>query len=227
MPPSNDNKRLKQLSHTLSWVLRHAAPKLGLDMSPDGYVAVDHLLQHSHPRLQGWTSDDIEDVVRASDKQRFRLKRIDHVLCIRANQGHSIHTVQAEQLLRKLQATELAALPVIVHGTTLKAWSLIPTKGLSRMTRQHVHFATGLPGASGVISGMRRSCAVYIYVNAKKCADDGLVFYESDNGVLLTAGMDGVLPMDYVSHVTLANGEILLDQRGVQKCDEEGTLPGC
>ncbi len=31
------------------------------------------------------------------------------------------------------------------------------------MDRTHIHFAAGLPGESGVISGMRRSCKV-IYV---------------------------------------------------------------
>ena len=37
----------------------------------------------------------------------------------------------------------------------------------------------------------------------------------SDNGVLLTAGLkdQGLLPLQYLSHVTDRNGNIMLDQR--------------
>ena len=83
------------------------------------------------------------------------------------------------------------------------------------MTRQHIHFASGLPDSDGVISGMRKSASIYIFIDAQKCAEDGMVFFQSDNGVLLTAGdgSGGILPIQYFSHVTDASGKILLDNR--------------
>jgi RNA:NAD 2'-phosphotransferase (TPT1/KptA family) len=42
---------------------------------------------------------------------------------------------------------------VCVHGTYDGFMSSIWQEGLKRMTRNHVHFATGLPKEDGVISG--------------------------------------------------------------------------
>lgn len=49
------------------------------------------------------------------------------------------------------------------------------TQGLSRMARTHIHFAPGEPGADSVISGMRRSCQVVIYINIDKAIQGNLV----------------------------------------------------
>ena len=51
-------------------------------------------------------------------------------------------------------------------------------------------------------------------MDAKKCAKDGVTFYRSENGVLLTAGLNdkGTLPVEYFSHVTDASGTILMKQ---------------
>lgn len=174
----------------------------------------------------------IQNVVATNDKQRFKLEEKSFAdfetppptvgleeepfLCIRANQGHSMPGVDAHALLQQLTPEQLTGLTTIVHGTFDDAWSAIQKSGgLSRMNRNHIHFASGLLGEDGVISGMRKSCQVYIYVNGAKCAEDGISFFQSDNGVLLTAGLndDGNLPMTYVSHVTDKAGNIILDQR--------------
>lgn len=241
---NNGTKNLKKFSHSLSWALRHAAPKLKLKMTADGFVPVDEILSHNHPKLRGWTKDDIETVVATSDKQRFKLalrpaesycKPLaprnadvldgydDHgknstvtILCIRANQGHSISFIDPNLLLTQIQPYELKAIPIIVHGTYMNAWlNGIEKDGLNRMSRNHIHFASGLPKDKEVISGMKKSCQVYIYINAAKCAEDSIVFYKSDNGVLLTAGKndEGVLPVSYFSHIVDTSGNILLDQR--------------
>jgi len=101
---------------------------------------------------------------------------------------------------------------VIVHGTYWDAWKIIQNEGLKRMARTHIHFASGLPKDDGVISGMRKSCQVYVYIDAAKCARDGIVFYKSDNNVLLTAGVnnEGTLPPDYFRRVTDTAGTVLM-----------------
>lgn len=58
-------------------------------------------------------------------------------------------------------------IPVVVHGTFIKAWPSIKKNGLSRMNRQHIHFAPGSLGTK-VTSGMRANCTVFIYVDAVK-----------------------------------------------------------
>ena len=87
------------------------------------------------------------------------------------------------------------------------------------MSRHHIHFATGLPEDSGVISGMRRTCEVYIYIDGAKCSREGIVFYQSDNGVILTAGVngEGTIPTDYFLYVQDCDGAYLLDNRQQNK----------
>jgi 2'-phosphotransferase len=237
----NKNQNLRKLSHSLSWALRHAAPELGLTMTSDGFVPISEILASKHPKLKGWSLEDIQSVVETSDKQRFKLEERpaaeyqkkssaasgaesssqdmnDIVMCIRANQGHTVKTVDPEKLLTRLEAAELEKLSVIVHGTYTDPWTQhIRQEGLKRMKRQHIHCATGLPTDDGVISGLRKSCNVYVFINAAKCAADGIVFYRSDNGVLLTAGVnnEGNLPIEYFSHVTDKAETILFDQRGM------------
>mmetsp|Transcript_7454 Transcript_7454/g.13012 ORF Transcript_7454/g.13012 Transcript_7454/m.13012 type:complete len:117 (-) Transcript_7454:102-452(-) len=80
------------------------------------------------------------------------------------------------------------------------------------MKRNHIHFAPGLPGNGGVISGMRKSCDVHIYINGSLCAQDGIQFYKSDNGVILTPGVDDEYEHEY-------------DDHGKRKCIRAGTLP--
>lgn len=58
--------------------------------------------------------------------------------------------------------------PTVIHGTNLKSWNSIKQSGLRRMNRIHIHFAPGEPGDEGVISGMRNSAQIYIYVDISK-----------------------------------------------------------
>lgn len=213
-----NGQSLRTLSHALSWALRHGAPELGLEMSPDGYVRLSDLLKCPTPKFNGkWTEKDVRAVVETNDKQRFKLEtrtvgeEQSEVLFIRANQGHSIPGIDPHQLLTPVPPEELSSL-TIVHGTFLDKWKKhIQKQGLSRMSRNHIHFASGLPKDKQVISGMRKSCDVYICVDGDHCAREGIQFFRSDNGVLLTAGVDneGILPLSFVSQVTDASGKIL------------------
>ena len=151
--------------------------------------------------------------METNDKQRFTITSFETPdgpkEFIRANQGHSIKTIQVEMV----PITSAAEYPSIVHGTNPKAWGLIvkDPNGLSRMKRNHIHFAPGLMGEEGVISGMRYSCTHLIYLNLEKALNDGIKFFKSENGVVLTEGVngEGYLPKEYFSKVVTKNGEVL------------------
>lgn len=253
-----------QLSKSLSWLLRHTAPSLGLHPTPDGYLPVDDILSLNHARFKNgrhpkYTVQDVMRVVENSDKQRFRLEykdlsgassnnqplhyskgsvtsssdnsvsnnqRKDNLtLCIRANQGHSYKDIiEYDKLLTPLTKEELSNPNLtIVHGTTRKAWGdHICIEGLSKMKRNHIHFATGLPSDENKrngqkktvpISGIRATSQIYIYISGERCARDNIEFFVSDNGVVLTAGTDnGLLPVKYFKRVVDASsGNVLFD----------------
>jgi 2'-phosphotransferase len=106
-----------------------------------------------------------------NDKQRFSLRENSGKLEIRANQGHTIkNTLKDEELLEPLEDAM-----VVIHGTYHRFWESIRSKGLSRMRRNHIHFAAGEPGAEGVVSGMRDSCQIYIYVDVAKAMEGKLI----------------------------------------------------
>jgi 2'-phosphotransferase len=221
-------------SKALSWVLRHSALELGMTIGTDGYVPVSQIVSHSHKKLRGITLESIQRVVSQNDKQRFSLiqrpspiptscpmstsgqdEMVDQqqyeTWYIRANQGHSITTVDPYQLLTIVDPRDFS---VIVHGTYLDRWNDgIQTIGLSKMGRTHIHFAKGMVDDQDVISGMRSSCQVFIFVNTSKCSDDQIEFFESANGVILTSGLNGILPPKYFSHVLTKSGTLLLDNR--------------
>ncbi|KAL1621384.1 tRNA 2'-phosphotransferase [Neofusicoccum ribis] len=124
---------------------------------------------------------------------------------IRANQGHSISSVSSASLLTPLTASTPDLPAACVHGTTAAAWpAILASGGLRPMGRNHVHLAAGLPAGfealeedggddeaetrQPVISGMRSSSRVLVYVDLARAMAAGVVFYRSANNVILTEG---------------------------------------
>ncbi|ORY82669.1 phosphotransferase KptA/Tpt1 [Protomyces lactucae-debilis] len=193
-----NSKQRTELSRALSRMLRHNAANEGLAVRSDGYISVAAIL--ARPKLKKFqaTQAKIEEVVALDNKSRYAMQQIDGVLFIRANQGHSIQVDDLE--LEKIQ--DATRFPVVLHGTNETALKLIQESGgLSKMKRNHIHLATGKFGDEGVTSGVRKDCTVFIYVDMAKAMADGILFYKSANGVILTAGIDGILADKYFSKV--------------------------
>lgn len=148
-------------------------------------------------------------MVDTSDKKRYELLQLP---CgqykIRASQGHSLQSVVSDKLLQPISACDHNT-PVI-HGTHLHAWQQIKTQGLSKMNRNHVHFAIGLPDDPNVKSGMRKSSQVFIYIDTHKAMQDGMRFYRSKNGVILSDGINGIIEPKYFEKVIDKQGNRLL-----------------
>lgn len=189
----------------MTYLLRHGAAKEGLTMDRAGYVQVSQLLANKTMQPHKLTEDHVCFIVAKCPKQRFQLgaDATTGALLIRAAQGHTLSTVEAEELLTPLTPEMAAELPMVVHGTRRRVLPLIERDGLSRMARQHIHFATNLPGQGGVISGMRHSADALIEIDVQKAMADGYKFYLSSNNVVLSPGNEqGYIPPEYFKKVS-------------------------
>jgi len=164
----------KHKSKFLSLVLRHEPERVGIRLDEAGWVAVDELLQGCRRAGQPMSMDELREIVRTSDKQRFALS--DDGARIRANQGHSV-----EVDLGYAPATPPEAL---YHGTADKHLAGIRAHGLHKGERHHVHLSERLDTASAV--GRRHGRLVVLEVRAGAMQRDGLLFFRAPNGVWLT-----------------------------------------
>ena len=62
------------------------------------------------------------------------------------------------------------------------------------MGRTFIHFAS----SQNAISGKRASCDTIIYIDMKLAMEDGIKFYMSKNKVILSDGIDGIIPSKYI-----------------------------
>ena len=114
-----------QFSKAMTYLLRHGAVNEGLNIVQDGFVKLDDLL--AHRTLSRASKEDLIQIVQNCPKQRFSIKSLRdesnqvEVLYIKANQGHSIATldVQMEEIDAPSKINEC------LHGTYYKAWELI------------------------------------------------------------------------------------------------------
>lgn len=166
------NKEIK-ISKALSYWLRHRPEKIGIKLEKDGWVDVQELLEKSKSELE-FTFEELQEVVKNNDKQRFSFS--EDMKKIRANQGHSADV--------KIDFKEIAAPPVLFHGTVSQFIDSIKKKGLIPGNRHHVHLSKDKETAEKV--GSRRGAPVILNIDAMKMQDDGFKFYISENGVYLT-----------------------------------------
>jgi putative RNA 2'-phosphotransferase len=173
----------KQISKSLSYVLRHRPDSIGINLDGNGWIAVDTLLSAFQAHGQDIPRDVLERVVAESDKQRFEFN--DDKSRIRARQGHSVEV--------DLGYESAIPPPTLYHGTAVKNLESIFKRGLLKGNRHHVHMSTNQETMSRV--GMRHGKPVLLSIKAEKMYIDGHQFFLTGNNVWLT---DHV-PPQYIS----------------------------
>lgn len=207
---NNNNKDLSRLSKFLALVLRHNGVDMGLKFRPDGYTELSSLMKLDG--MKQHSTANIYAVVDTNEKKRYTILTDNKgKVWIRANQGHSgkvSDAIDQNQLLEEITSHE--QIPICVHGTNRKAYEFIKDQGLSKRERHGIHFASGTSEDSSVISGMRTNSKVLVYINVEKAMNDGIKFFVSTNGVILSPGdstlqdsdgYSGVLKPEYFSKV--------------------------
>lgn len=200
------------VSRRLTKLLRHDAQKVKLPLRADGFALLTDVVRCG--KFNTLDEETVMRIVQEDKKSRYAAERDEHNrLWIRCNQGHSVKEVDSSLLLTKIDSA--AKYEYCIHGTTLQAWeSGIRTMGLCRMKRNEIHFAQNEFGKAK--SGFRSSSQVLIYCNLDLCLQDGIPFFESANGVLLSPGLgeQGIIPTRYFTTVLLVEtGEELKFER--------------
>lgn len=159
------SRDLKSVSKQLSWILRHEARRLGLDMDPEGYVRVADLLAVMR-RADSWVTEaEIRAVIAEVEtrKQRFSIAGDS----IRANYGHSLD----------MRIGHASAVPpdVLFHGTACPFLDVILREGLKPMQRQYVHLTADKDLARSV--GSRHGKPCILRIDARRAHGEGIVFY--------------------------------------------------
>lgn len=166
-----------KLSKTLCFILRHKPEAIGLNVDVMGYGAIEDIVLGLAEQKTTITREDILEVVKSDDKQRFVLSE-DETL-IRAAQGHSFE-VSTESFTRAKPPE------VLFHGTADGNLESIFKNGLNPQSRHFVHLSDHLETARVVGLRYRAKGEVrIIQVDTKRMSEIGYVFYQSMNGVWL------------------------------------------
>ncbi|MEU6893228.1 RNA 2'-phosphotransferase [Streptomyces sp. NPDC046557] len=172
-----DDRRAVKVSRYVSKHLRHQPERIGLVLDPQGWVAIDELLEAAAAHGFSVGRAELDHVVATNDKQRFAVEGTR----IRANQGHTVAV--------DLDLPEAEPPAYLYHGTVAPALDAIRSEGLRPMARHHVHLSTDRETATRV--GARRGRPVVLAVDAAAMHAAGHVFRVSANGVWL---VDAVPP---------------------------------
>lgn len=171
-PKARVDRRLIKKSKRLSWLLRHGASEVGLDMDAAGWVEVEAVL-HSLRMSRA----ELERVVAQNDKRRLEL--VDGR--VRACQGHSTDNRAVTVEALEASWTVYADPAPVWHGTRVDALASIAEQGILAVARTHVHLAPSL----GSKVGKRASVHVMLEVDPARVRAAGLELYSAPNGVVL------------------------------------------
>ena len=156
--------RHRKTSKFLSLVLRHEPGRAGVTPDAAGWVGVAELLEGCARVGHSISREELEEVVRTSDKQRFALS--EDGTRIRANQGHSVEV--------ELGYDPAVPPEVLWHGTAEQFVASIREQGLVRGSRHHVHLSETEATAAAV--GRRHGKLVLLRVRAADMHRAGVVF---------------------------------------------------
>ena len=172
-----------RVSKFLSLVLRHQPEKVGVTLDRGGWVSVSTLLEALGAHGLSLSLDELREVVRSNDKQRFSFS--PDGLQIRASQGHSVRV--------ELGYEPRQPPPTLYHGTAERFLPSIRQQGLSKGRRHHVHLSE--QGATAHAVGRRYGRPVILEIASGAMHADGHAFFRSANGVWLTEHV----PVRYIS----------------------------
>ena len=207
----SESKRDINISKLLSKILRHQAAHEGLKIDSKGFVRIEELLGNNKFKSFRTNKDDLIRVCDNNNKKRFEISEDGQF--IRAVQGHSLKTINSNEIYEQLTLNNLHIVPnfnkissekeyFIIHGTSVKNYNtIIETGYLKKMNRTHIHFTfENNIQEDKVISGFRNSSKILIYINLIDLLNDpnfkNKVFLSKNKVILVSED----IPTKFIHH---------------------------
>jgi RNA:NAD 2'-phosphotransferase (TPT1/KptA family) len=193
-----NQKQKECMARQLSYLLRHGALREGVPMDDGGFILISNvLLWLKNASNHDYGKDEIEEVAFTDAKSRFSIRHHieDRNLdMIRANNGHSIPVPELE-----VEELEPIKGKLVIHATYIKNLGNILKQGLSKEGRIHIHFSENEQDMSRL---RRKDSDMAIYVDVGEAQEEGIKFYRTMNGVILSSGNDeGRIPPKYIKEI--------------------------
>lgn len=165
----------KKVSKTISYWLRHAPEKAGLELDEYGWTSTEVLVNALKARSLITNAGELQSLSKRMEKVRWEFS--EDGARIRATHGHSVAVALDDAKLRTPPTS-------LYHGTPVSAVKSILHEGLRPMSRKAVHLAA--TPAAALLVGRRRGPSILLEIDAKGMQDAGHNFYETSEGVWLT-----------------------------------------
>ena len=192
------------ISKALAGCLRHGHHP-PVTATSAGWVLLEDLLSWPRISKQHTTPGDLLEIARHNSKSRYEIgyRPSDRTYYMRAVQGHSRSDVHDDDLLER--CTEETLPGVLLHGTKWHLYEAIRDQGILPQAllaqeqgrsgkgkkgsegRRHVHLISEEDRGKDVLSGFRENATMVIAVDARHAMRQGVTFYRSKNGVILTS----------------------------------------
>lgn len=174
----------KNISRTISYILRHHPEEYNLELDEHGYVNIDLLLKaisNKNNHMRPLTRDDLNHIIETADQERWEIK--DNK--IRAYCGHS--------LKQEIKHEEEEPPKYLYHGTGHSSINTILKEGLLPMQRQYVHLSEDKDLAT-IVGKRKDKHPVILIIDSKKAYQEGIKFYHEKNNIWLTKK----IPNEYI-----------------------------
>jgi len=214
-PWSDQDPRDVRISKAITQVLRHSAIEYGIHIRPDGFSRVDEVVTAKWLQELACTAAEAEEVVKNTEKKRIELREEGGEIWIRAQQEHSLDIVDDSLVLTQLEAGQRGVPRICMHGTYYRHFDSIMAEGLvpggrrGTDSRRHIHFTAQAQVVSNA-PGLRDGMEILIHLDLARALKEGIPFFMSGNGVILSPGVEGCIETKYFTKVIdLMTNELL------------------
>ena len=213
-----------QLMKTLTYLLIFGHKKEGLEITSDGFVLLDDILEKNVFKSKGITRNQLEEVVGSEKNSCYEIQNRSSfnnqsAPYIRLRQLPSINIKDIEKSGAKVKNP--SQIPSCIYGTFKDSLEAVKKEGILALPEKCFEFVTKVEDFRGHHSKIESRYNTFIEINVEKALADGIDFFLGQNGTIYSKGINGEIPPKYLQNASIiVKGKVIkasLEEREKKK----------